>query len=308
MLTPEEREQIKQQVINKCRCDLPDNFNLSDHKTDWALTDDVKSLDEDLIKKQAKKYLKKNMSALSSAQELLYASNKHSVLLIFQASDAAGKDSTIKHVISGVNPQGCQVHSFKKPSSEDLDHHFLWRYQKRLPERGHIGIFNRSYYEEVLVVKVHQNLLDNQNIPTTVTGKTFWDERYEDINNMEKHLVRNGTIILKFFLNLSKDEQRNRFLKRLNDPEKHWKFSTSDLEERKYWDQYRNSFEDMIKNTSTMWAPWYIVPADHKWSMRLIVSQIITESILSLNLSYPEVTLKDQEYLKMAKELLMKEV
>lgn len=308
MLTPEEREQIKQQVINKCRCDLPANFNLSDHKTDWALTDDVKNLDEDLIKKQAKKYLKKNMSALSDAQELLYASNKHSVLLIFQASDAAGKDSTIKHVISGVNPQGCQVHSFKKPSSEDLDHHFLWRYQKRLPERGHIGIFNRSYYEEVLVVKVHQNLLDNQNIPTTVTGKTFWDERYEDINNMEKHLVRNGTVILKFFLNLSKDEQRNRFLKRLNDPEKHWKFSTSDLEERKYWDQYRNSFEDMIKNTSTMWAPWYIVPADHKWSMRLIVSQIITESILSLNLSYPEVTLKDQEYLKMAKEQLMKEV
>ena len=199
--------------------------------------------------------------------------------------DAAGKDGTIKHVMSGVNPQGCQVFGFKKPSTEELAHNFLWRYTKRMPELGRIGIFNRSYYEEVLVLKVNPELLQNNN-----PDELFWDERYMDLNNLEKHLTQNGTVVLKFFLNVSKDEQRNRFLERLNDSEKHWKFSDSDLVERGKWDHYQNAFEDAINATATDKAPWFVIPADNKWTMRTIVSTIVTETILSLNLEVPKVS------------------
>ena len=207
---------------------------------------------------------------------------------MLQASDAAGKDGTIKHVMSGVNPQGCQIFAFKKPSSEELDHNFLWRYMKALPERGRIGIFNRSYYEDVLVVRVHPEFLGR--LPGTDRGKDFWQARYDDINAFERHLTRNGTLVLKFFLNVSKKEQRKRFLERLERPEKNWKFSFGDLEERKYWSEYRDAFEQMVQNTSTKWAPWWVIPADHKWVTRALVAAIITRSIDRLGVAFPEVS------------------
>jgi PPK2 family polyphosphate:nucleotide phosphotransferase len=226
------------------------------------------------------------------------------VLVVLQALDAAGKDGTIKHVMTGVNPQGCQVFSFKKPTAEDLDHNFLWRYMRCLPERGRIGIFNRSYYEDVLVVKVHPELLTAQKLPLGKQGKPFWEARYEDINAFERHLVRNGTIILKFFLNVSKKEQKRRFLERLETPEKHWKFSASDLAERGFWDQYTVAYEDALSATSTEWAPWYIVPADHKWATRAIVADILTTAMLGLDLRYPEVTEEQQQALEKARQQL----
>jgi PPK2 family polyphosphate:nucleotide phosphotransferase len=234
----------------------------------------------------------------------LYASNKYALLLIFQAMDAAGKDGTIKHVMSGVNPQGCQVFSFKKPSSEELDHNYLWKYTKKMPEFGRIGIFNRSYFEEVLVVKVNPQFLQG-NISDRNVDDAFWAARYEDINNLEKHLTRNNTLILKFFLNVSKAEQKNRFLERLNDPEKHWKFSDSDLVERSKWDKYQGAFEEAIDHTATPWAPWYIIPADNKWIMRAIVSMIVTETITSLKLSTPEVSAEKKKLLEEARKELL---
>jgi len=239
-------------------------------------------------KEQYKELLEEQVAELSALQQLLYASNRYAVLLIFQAMDAAGKDGTIKHVMSGVNPQGCQVFSFKKPSAEDVDHNFLWRYMKSLPERGRIGIFNRSYYEDVLVVKVHPELL--QNLPDGKRGKSFWEDRYEDINAFERHLVRNGTVILKFFLNVSKKTQKERFLERLERPEKNWKFSGSDLAEREHWGDYMDAYEDAISATSTKWAPWYIIPADNKWAMRALVADIITSTLRDLDLKFPEIT------------------
>jgi PPK2 family polyphosphate:nucleotide phosphotransferase len=217
--------------------------------------------------------------------------------------DAAGKDGTIKHVMSGVNPQGCQVFSFKKPSSEELDHNFLWRYMRCLPERGRIGIFNRSYYEDVLVVKVHPELLGRQ-LPREKVGKKFWEERYEDINAFERHLVRNGTLVLKFFLNVSKDEQKNRFLERLDRPEKNWKFSPSDLAERGHWDDYMAAYEDALSATSTEWAPWYVIPADYKWITRAVVADVITTAIRSLDLAYPQVTPEQKKLLAEARKKL----
>ena len=255
---------------------------------------------EKKLKNKTKKILKENLKELSDLQELLYASNKRSLLLIFQAMDAAGKDGTIKHVMSGVNPQGCQVFSFKKPSAEELDHNYLWRYSSKMPERGRIGIFNRSYYEEVLVLKVNPHYMNDVKNP----DKTFWDDRYEDINNLEKHLSRNGTVILKFFLNVSKEEQRNRFMDRLNTPDKHWKFSDADLIERKKWDKYQGAFEDAINATSNNYAPWYVVPADNKWIMRSIVSTIITETIGSLKLEAPKVSASKREMLDEARKEL----
>jgi PPK2 family polyphosphate:nucleotide phosphotransferase len=220
--------------------------------------------------------------------------------------DAAGKDGTIKHVMSGVNPQGCQVFSFKKPSDEDLDHNFLWRYMRCLPERGRIGIFNRSYYEDVLVVKVHPELLTAQRLPDGADGKRkkFWRQRYQDINAFERHLVRNGTVILKFFLNVSKQEQKSRFLERLDRPDKHWKFSSADLAERAHWSRYMRAYSDCLSATSTDWAPWYVVPADHKWVTRAVVADIITTAIQSLDLQYPEVTREKREHLAEAKRQL----
>jgi PPK2 family polyphosphate:nucleotide phosphotransferase len=264
---------------------------LKDYDPGWAITKDLKQLGKDAAKEQAQQYLSQNLEELSKAQELLYASDTYSVLVILQALDAAGKDGTIKHVMSGLNPQGCQVFSFKQPSAEELDHDFLWRCTKALPERGRIGIFNRSYYEEVLVVRVHQEFLAKEHLPPSLASeKSIWKDRFDDINNFEQHLSRNGTRILKFFLHVSKEEQKERFLERLNKPEKHWKFSPADIAERQHWDEYIDAYEAALSATSTDWAPWYIVPADHKWVTRAVVAGILTHAIRSLELEYPKVT------------------
>ncbi|MEI7905586.1 MAG: polyphosphate kinase 2 family protein [Candidatus Firestonebacteria bacterium] len=266
-----------------------------------------RKLDKKELKEAVEKMLEKNIAELAEAQQLLYANDVYSLLLVFQAVDAAGKDSMIKHVMSGINPQGCQVFSFKQPSAEELDHNFLWRYYKALPERGRIGIFNRSHYEEVLVVKVHKELLLKQKLPPAEFDRQFWKDRYDDINNFEKHLARNGTIILKFFLNVSKEEQKKRFLKRLDDPSKSWKFSAADIAERSAWKDYRRVFEEAFTETSTKWAPWYIIPSDHKWLAHAVVASIITKSIESLKLKNPEVTEEQKKRLAEARKSLENE-
>jgi PPK2 family polyphosphate:nucleotide phosphotransferase len=278
---------------------------LSDYDPGWAASKQFKDLTKDELKARASEFLQKNVADLADAQERLYASDTHSVLIVLQASDAAGKDGTIKHVMSGVNPQGCQIFAFKKPSSEELDHNFLWRYMKALPERGRIGIFNRSYYEDVLVVRVHPEFLGK--LPGTDRGQDFWQDRYDDINAFERHLARNGTLVLKFFLNVSKKEQRQRFLERLERPEKNWKFSFGDLEERKHWSEYRQAFEQMVQNTSTKWAPWWVIPADHKWVTRTLVAAIITRSIDGLGVAFPKVLEKDRLRLAAARTQLLAE-
>jgi len=295
-----------ERLMDKFRVNPDENFKISDRSTEWPGDQRIKELSEKGLKKEAKKYIKKNLKQLKHAQELLWASNRRSMLIIFQAMDAAGKDSTIEHVMSGVNPQGVDVNSFKAPSKEELDHNFLWRYWHKMPQRGRIGIFNRSYYEEVLIVKVHPEILESRPIPYGLRGDSFWNARYEDINAMEEHLCRSGTVILKFFLNVSKDEQKQRFLDRLNNPDKHWKFSESDMEERQYWDDYMQAFEDCINATSTAWAPWFVIPADDKWKMRALVSMIITEEIQSLDLKFPTVSEEKQTYLEQIKEKLQK--
>jgi PPK2 family polyphosphate:nucleotide phosphotransferase len=240
-------------------------------------------------KPRAKQALAAGVAALAELQDKLYAQDKWAVLLIFQAMDAAGKDGAIKHVMSGVNPQGCQVTSFKSPSAEELDHDFLWRCMKVLPNRGEIGIFNRSYYEEVLVVRVHPEFLSSQKLPSELVTKKIWKERYQDIRNFERYLTRNGVVIRKFFLHVSRGEQKRRFLERLENPEKHWKFSPADLAERKLWDAYMEAYEDMIRNTATKDAPWYVVPADNKWFTRVVVAAAVIDALSSLGLEYPEV-------------------
>ena len=255
-------------------------------------------------KEDAEGWLEKGVARLSELQALLYAQNKWGLLLIFQAMDAAGKDGTIKHVMSGVNPQGCQVFSFKVPSEEDLNHDFFWRSAKCLPERGRIGIFNRSYYEEVLVVRVHPELLGRQKLPSELVTKNIWSERFEDIAGFERYLSRNGVVIRKFFLHLSKKEQKDRLLSRLEEPEKNWKFSAADLQERKRWKDYQSAYEDMIRHTATEESPWYVVPADHKWFSRLVVAEAIVDTLESLQLSFPEVDRsKRKELAKIRKEL-----
>ncbi len=241
---------------------------------------------------------------LAKYQDILYAQNTYSLLIIFQAMDAAGKDSTIKHVMSGVNPQGCQVFSFKAPSEEELDHDYLWRSMRALPERGRIGIFNRSYYEELLIVRVHPEILKKQQLPSFPKGDQIWKQRFEEINNFEKYLVNNGVIILKFFLNVSKSVQRKRFLERIDSPEKNWKFSASDLQERRFWDDYMNAYEEVFNHTSTEFAPWYIVPADRKWFTRLIVADIICQKLQELNLQYPKISEEYKRKLSDAKKAL----
>lgn len=238
---------------------------------------------------------------------MLYAQNRWSLLLVFQAMDAAGKDSTIRHVMSGVNPQGCQVFSFKQPSSEDLEHDFLWRYSKRLPERGRIGIFNRSYYEEVLVVRVHDEILQRQQLPQELVGKRIWDERLADIAHFEDYLTRQGTIVLKFFLHVSRKEQKKRFMQRLERSEKHWKFSASDVHERTFWDSYMHAFEEAIRATASKQAPWYVVPADNKWFTHLVVSAAIVETVEELDLAYPKVGAKRIKELEAARAELAAE-
>jgi PPK2 family polyphosphate:nucleotide phosphotransferase len=241
----------------------------------------------DLEKKSARALLEEGIERLVDLQARLYAQDRWALLLVFQALDAAGKDSTIKHVMSGVDPQGCQVTSFKAPSTIELDHDFLWRCARELPERGRIGIFNRSHYEEVLVVRVHREILAAQKLPPALVGKDIWKARYESINGFERHLARNGTRIVKFFLNVSREEQRKRFAERLDDPEKNWKFSLRDVLEREHWDDYMRAYEEAIAATSTKWAPWYVVPADHKWFTRLVVAQIVVSTLEELDLRYP---------------------
>ena len=259
------------------------------------------------IKKDYKKKLEKVVEKLHDLQRVLYAFDKHSLLVIFQAMDAAGKDSTIRAVMSGINPAGCQVFSFKKPSATELDHDFLWRTNKCLPERGRIGIFNRSYYEEVLVVRVHPKLLDYQNLPDEFDEQTIWQERYESICDMEKHLVRNGTIILKFWLNVSKDEQRKRFISRIDSQEKQWKWSFGDLKEREHWGDYMRAYEDALNATSKPWAPWYVIPADDKLYMRYSVAKIVEKTLENLSLNFPTFDDKERKKLYQAKKQLLDE-
>jgi PPK2 family polyphosphate:nucleotide phosphotransferase len=261
----------------------------------------------DLSKKKATALLAEGVEKLADLQTRLYAQDCWSLLLVFQAMDAAGKDSTIKHVMSGINPQGCQVVAFKAPSHQELDHDFLWRCARELPERGRIGIFNRSHYEEVLVVRVHPEILAGQHLPRALIGKDIWRERYRSINDFERHLAVNGTRILKFFLNVSKDEQRKRFLERLDVPEKNWKFAMGDVLERRFWDDYRQAYEDAISATSTEWAPWYAVPADHKWFTRLVVAQVVVTALEKLGLEYPKVDAKRKKELAEARKALEKE-
>lgn len=258
-------------------------------------------------KSETQTELAQNIELLAAQQDILYADNRFALLLVFQALDAAGKDGTIKHVMSGVNPQGCQVYSFKSPSAEELDHDYLWRCFKSLPQRGRIGIFNRSYYEEVLVVRVHPEILAKQKLPPRAKDETIWRERFRDINNVERYLRSNGIIVVKFFLNVSKKEQKKRFLKRIDEKEKNWKFSASDIRERAFWNKYMEAYEDMINQTSTEWAPWFIIPSDHKWFTRLCVSEIIVATLQALDLKYPKVSKEQLAELEIAKQELLNE-
>lgn len=272
----------------------------------------LKSIDTDSTgsyesKETAKKHLSKGVEELRRMQEMLYAQDQQALLLVFQAMDGAGKDSTIEHVMSGVNPQGCQVFSFKSPSSEELDHDFLWRTAKCLPERGRIGIFNRSYYEETLVVRVHPEYLEKQRLPRDLATDRIWDHRFEDIRNWEKYLTRNGTVIRKFYLHVSKEEQKKRFLARLEEPEKNWKFQAGDVKERALWDEYQRAYEDMLGATSTTYAPWHIIPADHKWFARLAVADIIIDTLRSMKLHYPKISKETRAALDAAKQTLESE-
>ena len=260
-----------------------------------------------LDKGEAAEILQRGTEWLAEEQDMLYAQDRWSLLLVFQAMDAAGKDGTIKHVMSGVNPQGCQVFSFKQPSSEELEHDFFWRYAKRLPERGRIGIFNRSYYEEVLVVRVHEHILERQKLPSQLVSNRIWRERLLDIAHFEDYLTRQGTIILKFFLHLSREEQKKRFMERLDRPDKHWKFSTSDVHERSFWGDYMHAFEEAIRATASRRAPWYVVPADNKWFTRLVVASAIVEAVEQLDLAYPTVDAKKRKELQTARAALNRE-
>jgi PPK2 family polyphosphate:nucleotide phosphotransferase len=255
----------------------------------------------------AKEWLDRSVRWLAEQQDVLYAQDRWSVLLVFQAMDAAGKDGTIKHVMSGVNPAGCRVTSFKQPSSEELDHDWMWRSWKALPARGEIGIFNRSYYEEVLVVKVHPEILAGQKLPDELRGKKLWQHRYRDIAAFERYLADNGTIVLKFFLNVSKGEQKKRFLARLDEPEKNWKFSAADVKERRHWDEYQSAYEDAIRETAAEHAPWYVVPADHKWYTRLVVAGAVVDAISRLKLEYPKVAPAERTALAAARRELVKD-
>jgi PPK2 family polyphosphate:nucleotide phosphotransferase len=296
---------LKKEILDVLKVQPGSKFRLKDCDTGWAVTKELKELGKEQIKERAREILDTSLGELAAAQELLYADDRFALLIVLQAMDAAGKDGTIKHVMSGVNPQGCQVYSFKKPSAEELDHNFLWRYMCKLPERGRIGIFNRSYYEDVLVTRVHPEILDQQKLPPGKRGKSFWEARYEDINAFEKHLVRNGTVILKFYLNVSRREQKRRFIERLERPEKNWKFSPSDLVERDFWDDYQEAYQAALLATSTDIAPWYVVPADNKWATRAIVADIITSTLRSMDLRTPELTDQHKQLLADARRKLV---
>jgi PPK2 family polyphosphate:nucleotide phosphotransferase len=290
-----------EKLISRYRVTKGKRFRLKDY--DPGDTHELDSDDKDT----AKQWIGQGVGWLAEDQDKLFAQDRWSVLLVFQAMDAAGKDSTIKHVMSGVNPQGCQVFSFKQPSAEDLDHDFLWRYAARLPERGRIGIFNRSYYEEVLVVRVHKEILARQKLPPEVVGKGIWDERMRDIAHFEDYLGRQGTLVLKFFLHVSRQEQKKRFMERLDRPEKNWKFSAADVQERQHWDAYMAAFEDAIRATATRHAPWYVVPADNKWFTRLVVAAAVVHALEKLNLHYPKIDAAQKKELAAARAALMRE-
>jgi PPK2 family polyphosphate:nucleotide phosphotransferase len=278
-------------IVKQCRIDKPRHFKLADY--DPAERFGLSTEIEDV-----KQILAESVTRMEALQQRLFASGQWGVLVVLQGMDAAGKDGVVKHVMSGINPQGCEVHAFKAPTGEELAHDFLWRTGKDVPARGRIGIFNRSHYEEVLIVRVHPELLAKQNLPPGATGKNIWQHRFKEIRAFEHHLARNGTVVLKFHLRISKDEQRKRFLARLDDPAKHWKFSPSDAAERGYWDKYMAAYEEMIRETSTDYAPWYVVPADHKHVAWLVVSAAIIEALDGLKLQYPKVTgkaLKEQK-------------
>jgi PPK2 family polyphosphate:nucleotide phosphotransferase len=287
-------------IAKRFRIDSPDKFRLSTFDPG-----ECHGLSVD--KSEAKAMLAEGIEQLTDLQEQLYACDRWSVLIVFQAMDAAGKDSVIKHVMSGLNPQGVEVHSFKQPSAEELDHNFLWRAARRLPERGRIGIFNRSYYEEVLVVRVHPELLERQQLPGSLEGKDIWQQRFDDICAFERHLTRNGTRILKFFLHVSKEEQRKRFLERIDEPAKRWKFSMGDVAERKLWDKYMDAYEDMIRQTSRPEAPWFVVPADHKWFTRMVVAGALVQELQALGLEFPKVEGKALKELQDVGKALKKE-
>jgi PPK2 family polyphosphate:nucleotide phosphotransferase len=298
---------IKEKYIKKVMVPPGKKVNLKDFPTGWAQNEEFKNLGKDALKERASELLEANRNTLAKAQELLWASNIYSVLIVLQGMDTSGKDGTIKHVMSGVNPQGCRVTSFKVPTEKETDHNFLWRYTRALPARGEIGLFNRSYYEDVLVVKVHPEILDHQQLPPGKRGDKFWNTRYDDINAFERHLVKNGTLILKFFLHISKKEQKERLLERLEDKEKYWKFSLSDLAERRYWDDYLNAYEEMLSRTSTDEAPWYVIPADFKWVARTVVADIISSKIQTLDLQFPKVPEESLKQLEKARKELKNE-
>ena len=287
-------------IAKRFRIDRPDKFHLSGH-------DPAECYGLSVDKSEAKAMLSEGIERLSALQERLYASGRWSVLIVLQAMDAAGKDSVIKHVMSGINPQGCEVHSFKQPSEEELQHDFLWRVVRRLPANGRIGIFNRSHYEEVLTVRVHPELLERQKLPKHLVAKDSWQQRFDDIRAFERHLARNGTLILKFFLNVSQDEQRRRFLDRVEEPAKRWKFSMGDVAERKLWDKYMAAYDDMIRQTSRPEAPWFVVPADHKWFTRLVVAGAMVRELQTLDLDFPKVAGRALKELHQARMALLAE-
>ena len=299
-MKPKNIVEISRELAKPFRVTKGKDFRLKD-----VDPDDTLDFTKDEHKPVAKEALARGVTAMAELQDKLYAQDRCAVLLIFQAMDAAGKDGAIKHVMSGINPQGCQVYSFKSPSSEDLDHDYLWRCMKCLPNRGNIGIFNRSYYEELLVVRVHPEFLAKQKLPSKLVGKNIWEERFEDIRNFEQYLARNGVVVRKFFLHVSKKEQKKRFLERIDDPLKNWKFSSNDANERDYWDDYMEAYEEMIQETATKDAPWYVVPADNKWFTRVVVSAAVIETLASLDLAYPEVEESKLKELAAAKKKLL---
>ena len=286
-----------ERIAKRFRIDRPDKFQLSKH-------DPAECCGLTVDKKEAQAMLADGIERLAELQQRLYADDRWSILIVLQAMDAAGKDSIIKHVMSGINPQGCEVHSFKQPSAEELQHDFLWRVAQRLPTNGRIGIFNRSHYEEVLTVRVHKDLLAREKLPNKLVGRDIWQQRFEDIRAFERHLARNGTRILKFFLNVSKEEQRKRFLDRIDEPGKRWKFSMNDVTERERWDDYMAAFEDLIRHTSTSEAPWFVVPADNKWFSRLVVAAAVVQELDSLKLDYPRVEGKALKELRQVEKAL----
>jgi len=289
-------------IVDRFRIQPESRFQLRDHDPAWAGGAEYKTLKRAELKQEATELLQANRKQLEAVQELLYANDRYSLLIVLQGMDASGKDGLVKHVMSGVNPLGCQTYSFKRPTHEEYDHTFLWRFMKRLPERGRIGIFNRSYYEDVLVARVHPEFLGP--LPNGKIDEKFWQRRYEDINAFERHLVRNGTIVLKFMLNISKGEQKRRLLARLDEPEKNWKFNPGDLAERELWPKYMDCYQTAIRATSTDWAPWHVIPADHKWVARVVVAHIITNALAKLKLSFPKPSAETAKALREAKRAL----